>query len=115
MKVDWPGPLKIYGFLVSVRTDGTAAGLHLFEEPDHNNAAEAEQRQPAEEIDERPVERLALELSIDHGLRRVRGVVWTEESRQSVSCRGNSILQVLSGTGKGVGHEVLMGGATPNK
>src|SRR6185437_6971984 len=67
---------------------GAFAWFYLLEEPDDDDAAEAEQGEPAEDVDEGPVEGLALELLVEHGLGRVGGVGFAEESGERVGSGG---------------------------
>lgn len=86
----------------------TATRLYLLEEPDHDNAGEAEQREPAEDIDEGPTERLALKLPVEHGLRWMSSVRVTEEAAERVGSGSETVLEVLASLRDGIGHEVLM-------
>lgn len=59
-----------YGNLAALMRGGGgfAAGLDFFEEPDEGDAAEAEQGDPAEDIDEGPEARLLEDLLVDLGV-----------------------------------------------
>ena len=57
-----------------VGAGGAFAGFYFFEEPDDAYAEEAEEREPAEDVDEGPVGGLALELLVDRGLGGGEGV-----------------------------------------
>ena len=60
---------------VLVGAGGRFAGFYFFEEPDYAYAEEAEEREPAEDVDEGPVGGLALELLIEPGLGWIGGDV----------------------------------------
>src|SRR5229473_2700217 len=74
---------------------GGFAGFYFFEEPDDAYAEEAEEGEPAEDVDEGPVGGLALELTVEGGCGRVCGVGFAE----------------VGGEGDGVDDLVLVDGA----
>ena len=53
---------------------GGFAGFHFLEEPDDDHAEEAEEREPAKNVDEGPCGGLALKLLVEAGLRGGEGV-----------------------------------------
>ena len=91
------------------------AGFYFFEEPDYSYAEEAEQREPAEDVDEGPVGGLAAELLVDHCLRGGEGVGWAEGAAaggaEEALKSGELILELLAGDGDGVDDQILVDGA----
>ena len=86
-----------------MRSSGTAARFHLFEEPDDNDAAEAEEREPAEDVNKSPIERLALKFPVEHRLRWVGSIGMAEESAERLCSSAETVLEVLAGDGNGIG------------
>src|SRR5258707_2512091 len=95
----------------SVGAGGGFTGLYFFEEPDDAYAEEAEEGEPAEDVDEGPVGGLALELLIEGGCGGVGGVGFAEVGGEGLGHVVQAVLELLAGAGDGVDDLVLMDGA----
>ena len=67
---------------------GRVAGVDFFEEPGDGKAEEAEQGEPAEDIDEGPEGGLAVEFAVEQGLGGMEGVGWAEGVGECVAGGG---------------------------
>src|SRR5438552_4139791 len=98
-----------------VGSDGGLAGFYFFEEPDDAYAEEAEEGEPAEDVDEGPGRGLALELQIKRRLGGSEAVGRSEGSAAGAaeeSLKGvERVLELLAGEGDGVENFVLVYGA----
>jgi hypothetical protein len=90
---------------------GGFAGFYFFEEPDDADTEEAEEGEPAEDVDEGPVGGLALELLIEAGLGWGGGVGFAEVASEESSQVAEAVLVLLAGEGDGVDDQVLVDGA----
>src|SRR5947209_8120419 len=84
------------------------AGLDLAEGPDDENANEAEQRKPAEDVDERPEGSLARELAIEKRLRRVQRIGRADVPADGLLRASQRVLELLTGLRDRVENFVLV-------
>src|SRR5438445_3128032 len=94
-----------------VGSGGGFAGFYFFEEPDDAYAEEAEEGEPAEDVDEGPVGGLALQLQIESGLGGIGGVGLAEVAGEAAGQTVERVLELLAGERDGVDDLVLMNGA----
>jgi hypothetical protein len=105
------------GFGGLVSSGGAFAGLHLFEEPNDADAEEAEQREPAEDVNKGPVGGLAAQLLIHRRLGGGKGVGSAEgaatwATTTEVALKGlELILELLAGARDGVDDLILVDSA----
>ncbi len=96
-----------------VGSGGGFAGFYFFEEPDDSYTEEAEEGEPAEDVDEGPVGGLAAELAVESGLGGREGVGGAEVGGEEVLEIAEGVLELLAGLRDGVEDLVLVdGGAT---
>src|SRR5580704_5337281 len=93
-----------------VGSGGAFAGLYFFEEPDDADAEEAEEREPAEDVDEGPVGSLTSELLVERGLGGAQSVGVTEPAGEKLSRGLHRVLKLLASDGDGVDDLVLVDG-----
>src|SRR5258708_9952669 len=84
-----------------VGAGGGFTGLYFFEEPDDAYAEEAEEGEPAEDVDEGPVGGLALELLIEGGCGGGGGGGFAEGGGEGLGRVVQGVLGMLAGAGGG--------------
>ena len=84
------------------------AGFYLFEEPDDAYAEEAEEREPAEDVDEGPERGLATELLVECGLGGIDGVRLSVGVSQELGHAAEGVLKLLASARDIVDDLILM-------
>src|ERR1017187_2340962 len=92
----------------SVGAGRGSARFDFLEQPRHGEAHKAEDRQPAEDVDEGPEGGLAAELAVDRCLGGGQRVGGSEDVSESVACAGEGVLKLPPCDGNAVEHLVLM-------
>src|ERR1017187_1207349 len=93
-----------------VSSGGRFTGLDLLEQPGDRQADEAEDREPAEDVDEGPESGLTSELLIEKALRRGEGVARAKGVGKRVAGVVDRILELLATEWDAVDDLVLVEG-----